>query len=388
VGVCPVRSETLPVWSEVDRLAALRSYRVLDTEPEADFDDIVHLVAQICETPFAAIILVDDRRQWFKAEHGLALRETPLELSICSRAILQRGVLVVPDLTQDPRFSANPLVTGSPHLRFYAGAVLETPDGLPLGTLCVLDRVPRELQEAQLLALKRLARQVMSQLELRRAIGERDEALAASRQTQARQALLVRELHHRVRNTLAMVQALVSATGKSASNMNAFYEAFSARVSSLAQTQTLLTEDYWQTARLRDMLRHELEPFRNGEADQIVLDGPPLELAADLAIPVGMALHELTTNSVKYGALSVANGRLVVRWELRDTEGRRKLHLDWRESGGPPVTAPTRTGFGSTMLERVLPAQAGADVDIKFDPAGLHFEMEAPLIEHRLVPEY
>jgi two-component sensor histidine kinase len=158
-------------------------------------------------------------------------------------------------------------------------------------------------------------------------------------------------------------------------------------MSSLAQTQSLLTEDYWQTARLRDMLTNELEPFRTGQ-DQIALEGPPLELAADLAIPVGMALHELTANSVKYGALSTPGGCLRVTWDVRHSENKRKLHLEWRESGGPAVREPERKGFGTTMLERILPAQAGADVQIDFDPAGLRFVMEAPLVEQRLVPQY
>src|SRR5215207_9268619 len=132
-------------WNEGDRLAALRSYGVLDTAPEPAFDCLVQLAAQVCGTPIAAINLIEDRRQWFKAEVGLGLRETPVEVSICARAILHRGPFIVRDMTQDARFACNPLVTGPPYVRFYAGALLETPQGLPLGTLCVLDYHPREL---------------------------------------------------------------------------------------------------------------------------------------------------------------------------------------------------------------------------------------------------
>jgi GAF domain-containing protein len=201
-----LQSVLSPRWNEEDRLAALRRYCILDTPPEPDFDDLVRLAAQVCQTPVALITLVDDRRQWFKAELGLGVRETPLVASICATAILQPGLFVVPDTTKDPRFAGNPLVQGEPHLRFYAGARLETPQGLPLGTLCVLDTKPRDLNEEQRFTLMTLARQVMGQLELRRAIVDRDEALGASRQAEERQALLVRELHHRVRNTLALVQ--------------------------------------------------------------------------------------------------------------------------------------------------------------------------------------
>jgi GAF domain-containing protein len=185
----------------VTRLSALRSYRILDTPPEPDFDDIVLLASQVCGAPVAAISLVDDRRQWFKAEVGLGTREIPIEASLCAAAALRPGLTLIPDTTKDPRFAAHPLVTDEPFLRFYAGAPLETADGLLLGTLCVLDHAPRDLSPEQAAALKALARQVMGQLELRRAIVERDEALEASRRAEARQGLLVRELHHRTRNT-------------------------------------------------------------------------------------------------------------------------------------------------------------------------------------------
>jgi GAF domain-containing protein len=175
-----LNNKLLPVWKENDRLAALRSYRVLDTSPEPAFDDLVRLAARACQTPMALISLIDERRQWFKAEVGLGVRETPLDRSICLSAMLLPGLTIVPDLTEAPRFARNPLVTGEPHLRFYAGAVLRTPDGVPLGALCVLDCVPRDLTEEQASTLTALARQVMSQLELRRALAERDEKLEAS----------------------------------------------------------------------------------------------------------------------------------------------------------------------------------------------------------------
>src|SRR3954465_3915663 len=109
--------------NEGDRLAALRSYHVLDTAPEPAFDTLVQLAAQVCGTPIAAINLIEDRRQWFKAEVGLGFSETPVEVSICAKAILQRGLFIVPDITQDSRFASNPLVIGPPHVRFYAGAL-------------------------------------------------------------------------------------------------------------------------------------------------------------------------------------------------------------------------------------------------------------------------
>ncbi len=383
-----LNDKLLPSWTESDRLAALRSYRVLDTPPEPAFDDLVQLAARACQAPVALISLIDERRQWFKAEVGLGMRETPLDRSICLSAMLQPRLTIVPDLTEDPRFTRNPLVTGEPHLRFYAGAVLRTGDGVPLGALCVLDHVPRDLTEQQVSTLTLLARQVMSHLELRRAIAERDERLEAARQIEQRQTLLVRELHHRVKNTLATVQALVGATGRSSGSFDEFYRSFSKRIGSLAKTHNLLTEDYWQTAPLREIALTELKPFAESRQPRFMLIGPHVELSADLAVPVGMALHELTTNAVRYGALSVPTGYVRVQWSVGEAEGVRKLHLEWSEFGGPPVSEPQHQGFGSTLLQRVLPMQCHAEVEVRYDPEGLRFRMDAPLVEQRLVPAY
>jgi signal transduction histidine kinase len=156
--------------NEVERLKALRSYGILDTAIEPSFDDITKIASYVCQTPIAIISLVDDGRQWFKSEIGLGVRQTPMEQSICAHAILEHSFLEVEDVTKDPRFDCNPLVTSAPHVRFYAGALLRTPDGLPLGTVCVLDNRPRVLSAEQRDVLAALARQVMSQMEFRRAL--------------------------------------------------------------------------------------------------------------------------------------------------------------------------------------------------------------------------
>lgn len=383
-----MNDEALPTWTEQDRLATLHGYRIIDTPPEPAFDGLVALAARICQTPIALISLIDERRQWFKAEVGLGMRETPLNCSICLTAMLQPGTMVVPDLQEDLRFAPNPLVSGEPHLRFYAGAALRTPDGIPLGALCVLDYAPRDLTEDQIATLTLLAQQVMSQLELRRIIAERDERLDDSRRIEQRQTLLVRELHHRVKNTLATVQALVGATGRSSGSFDEFYHSFSNRIVSLARTHNLLTDDYWQAVPLREIALSELKPFAETRQPRFVLLGPPVDLAAELAVPVGMALHELTTNAVRYGALSVPEGYVEIRWKTDDVNGARKLRLEWREFGGPQVKEPQHRGFGSTLLQRVLPMQCKADVEVQYASDGLCFRMDAPLVERRLVPAY
>jgi PAS domain S-box-containing protein len=160
---------------EAARLRALDSYRLLDTPRESDFDEIAEAAAELCDAPIGVVNLIGDGRQFFKAEVGLGVRETPLGSSFCRQALLQEDFLYVRDASQDPRFVDNPLVTGDPGLRFYAGSVLRTAEGHPIGTVCVLDTKPHELTDRQRKGLLRLARQTMVQMELRRSLREQAE---------------------------------------------------------------------------------------------------------------------------------------------------------------------------------------------------------------------
>jgi len=155
---------------EARRLEVLKTYDILNTPPEPAFDDIAFLTAQMCRTPIALVTLIDEDREWFKASVGIDLKEATRE-GFCSHTILDRCSLTIPDTHADPRFADNPYVTGPPHVRFYTGAPLITPEGPVIGTLCAIDRVPRELTKEQSEALVRLARQVQTHLELRRALG-------------------------------------------------------------------------------------------------------------------------------------------------------------------------------------------------------------------------
>jgi GAF domain-containing protein len=154
--------------SEAERLAALYAYDILDTPPEPEFDELAHIAAHVCTTPIALVNFLAEDRQWFKAEVGLGRRETPIGLAFCTHAFLQPQVFVVPDTTKDPRFNCNPLVTEEPYLRFYAGALIHTGGGVPVGTLCVLDYAPRpgiSLEQGNILLA--LARQATMLLEYR-----------------------------------------------------------------------------------------------------------------------------------------------------------------------------------------------------------------------------
>ena len=165
------------VRQESARVAALDRYAILDSEPEQSFDDLVTLAAFVCRTPIAMLSLVDDHRQWFKSRVGVQIRETPKDTSFCAHAIQQEDLFIVPDTLKDPRFKENPMVVGEPHIRFYTGAPIINEDGFALGTLCVIDRQPRELDSEQKEALWSLSRLALGQMELRQNLGMLKEAL-------------------------------------------------------------------------------------------------------------------------------------------------------------------------------------------------------------------
>ena len=170
--------------NEAARLETLRQYQVLDTDSEETFDDLTRLAAYVCQTPTALISLVDANRQWFKARVGIEARETPRNISFCGHAILVRDCFIIEDALFDERFADNPLVINEPFVRFYAGMPLWSPEGFAIGTLCVMDRKPRTLNDGQVEALEMLANQVMSQLELRREVRFCKTALEKHKQTE------------------------------------------------------------------------------------------------------------------------------------------------------------------------------------------------------------
>ena len=221
----------------------------------------------------------------------------------------------------------------------------------------------------------------MRQLEVKSYIEQKEEVAR-------RQQLLIRELHHRVKNMLANVQAMMRATARSSESVQNFVEDFSARIVSLAETHSILTDDYWQTASLQKMLEGELRPYERTGKPRIFITGPEVALVADIAIPVGMAFHELASNSSKFGSLSRSQGRLEVRWSLESHDGTNLVNLLWQERDGPPVQPPKKRGFGTTLLERVVAVQCNAKIGLNYDPDGFRFTMSLPLRNSRQVPSY
>jgi len=618
-----------------ERLRALDGYGVLDTARERAFDDIARLAARLCGTPMAQVGFVAADRHWFKAEFGADACEMPLGRSICRLALgLAAGLLVVPDLADDPRTRGNPQVAGAPHLRFYAGAPLRTPAGEVLGTLCVLDTAPRPggLTPEQGDGLEALARQVMTllamgrtlreqhrlqdrildgatdhaiiatdrtgivtrwnegarrilgwgagevvggpadvfftpedreagmletemrlALEQGRATGERwhmrkdgerfvagcetmplgdgdggplgflrilrdrtdqrrNEAVlreaqdqlrlaieaadigvfdydlatgelvwddrvralfglppgapvdyetflaglhpedraateaavraaldpegdgtfdaeyrtlgltdgverwvaargrrfvedgratrfvgtvldvTARKRAEERQRLLAGELQHRIKNTLALVQAIAGQTLRGAPDPEEARRAFEARLISLGRAHDILTAVNWTAAPVADVVEGALAPHRHADPSRLRCGGPDVLLTARVALSMVLVLHELSTNAAKYGALSTAGGSVDVRWQVEHrTDGEPLFRLTWTEGGGPALPGPpTRKGFGSRLIERTFTAETEGEARLDYAPEGLVCVLEAPLAavqEHTPVPE-
>ena len=193
------------------------------------------------------------------------------------------------------------------------------------------------------------------------------------KRAEEQQALLVRELHHRVKNTLATVQAIMGSTARSADTIEEFKTALIGRIGSLAKTHRLLTDEAGGVS-FGDVLHNELDAFDDGSDGRITLSGPEISLTSQLAVSLGMAVHELTTNAAKYGALSVYGGKVDVSWSVTIEAKRRVLSFDWVESGGPAVSPPKKKGFGSRLLDFVLPGQiqAKASIDYRLDGVRMH----------------
>jgi two-component sensor histidine kinase len=501
----PDRSEAEPPATpqqEEGRLAALRRYRILDTPEEDPFTRVAMLACDLFHTEIALVSFVDETRQWFKARIGLEMQQTPRDCAFCAHAIRSgpEEVFVVPDARADPRFASDPLVTGEPYVRFYAGSPMRTPDGFALGALCVVSAAPRPagINEAERRWLVTLAGLAMDELELRlqarraheaaeaearlrraqeaagvvafeasSAVGHGNALLAAlrrllglsatapielhglpatahaeerprleaaaqrlaseggalleefrvtkrdgdvlwaqirgevrlgtaedpaawrvsgllrdvteRRRADERQLLMTRELDHRAKNALAVVLAALRLTP--AEDPRAYAAAVEGRVAALARAHTLLARQRWAGADLHALVAGELRPFlaqaESGGEPRARLEGPPVMLVALAAQPLSMALHELATNAVKHGALSLPSGRVAVTWSIEPGTGTLRLH--WEETGGPAIPGPPqRPGFGSRVMRGTISDQMGGRLDWQWQPSGLVCDILLP----------
>ena len=195
------------------------------------------------------------------------------------------------------------------------------------------------------------------------------------RRWEEQQKLMTRELVHRVKNSFAVIQSIARQTQRSTPEPDAFARAFNGRLAAMAASQDLLTERHWEGASLRDLVSSQLAPFAAGGERRVHIEGPDVTLAPPLAVPLGLALHELATNATKYGSLSRPGGVVMLCWTVENGAEGEQLSLSWREKGGPAVTAPARRGFGTSLIERGLPE---ARIERRFEPDGLVCHIELP----------
>jgi two-component sensor histidine kinase len=310
-----------------------------------------------------------------------AFAKLPVD-AICTAVFEQERLLRFDDVADDPEFGASSVenhVQERARVRSVMAIPVSSRNGQIQGLLLFShERVGAFTERAERLVTG-LAAQAAIALENGRLYSEAQHEITERRQAQNQQSFLIRELHHRVKNTLATVQAVVGATARSTTNIDEFYKAFVGRIVSLANTHSLLTEALWQTAPLREILEKELKPYNDVRGERIILGGPAVELPSEIAVPIGMAIHELTTNAAKYGALSVRNGKVSVTWGIHGDGDELRLTMVWEERGGPSVSQPERQGFGSRLLHRVLTTQLNAKVEVDYNPNGLRVAIDAPL---------
>ena len=367
--------------SENQRLDAVRRYDILDTAPDRSLDRITAIAARLLKVPIAIISIVDRDRVWFKSHHGLELEQTTRDPGLCASCVLQDAPWIVTDAEADVRSLTNPLVAGDFALRSYLGIPLRTHDGFNLGTLCVLDFAPRAPAEGDIATLTDLASVVMDELELRlssrRAItGYRNELIRSEHREERIRGLL-RELAHRSKNLLAVVQAMANQTASGSTSVGDYVGRLSARIQGLARTHDLILDDDWRGVTLEELAALQIGPFL-APTQRLRHTGPRVILAPPAAQTIGLALHELAVNALRYGSLSAPSGGLDVSWSIDAPGSGARLRLTWREDNGPPVHPPSRQGFGHVILERITAQALAGEASWLFQPEGVTWLLDVP----------
>ena len=482
--------------TEAERLATLASYQHDSLVDDPELAALTEFAGRLCEAPIALISMVEEERQHFLVNHGLDARETLRSQSFCAFAMQGPAVMEVPDATLDPRFSDNPLVTGEPHIRFYAGAPLVDPGGAALGSLCVISPEPRPagLTQLQRQGLTTLAQAVMRRLQARReelssrsseaALGESEERFRVLADTMPQMVwstlpdgyhdyynarwyeftgvpagstdgeawngmfhpedqdrawarwrhslatgepyeieyrlrrhdgeyrwtlgralpirdadsaitrwfgtctdihdqrllaesrdLLTRELSHRIKNIFSLVSGLFGLASRQRPELKELTDDLNERLVALAKAHEFVRPDAGsRERRLHSFLAELFSPYRTADGARIRVTGEDPLLAEHAVTPLALMLHELATNAVKYGALSVDDGRV----ELHVSRAGDELLFDWREIGGPPVRPADLEGFGSLLLHATAERQLKGRVEREWLADGLDVRISVP----------
>ena len=337
------------------------------------------VTSAICNAPISVINLIDQGRQWFKAEVGLGVRETPIDSSICAHAILQSELFIIPDTTQDDRFCDNPLVTGDPRLRFYAGALLETPEGFPLGTVCVLDYKPRNLDQTQKDFLRLMAHQVMKLLELRRIAAAEHIARLKAEEVVKENETLMREGDHRLMNSLQLVQSLLALQSRSAASEETKTQLALAsnRVLAIATVHKQLhLTGSMEEVDIGDFLRRLCESLKHTAPPQIEaikLTADTCLRRSDVASGLGLLVAELVTNSFKYAYAVDQRGNISV--DFKQTQDGWRLVVSDEGRGLPEgFDIGQSKGFGMQVVKAFV-QRLSAKLTISSRPGHTAFEV-------------
>lgn len=351
--------------SEIDRLGALESAKLLDTAAEDRFDRIVRMAAGAMNTEIALISLVDKDRQWFKAKNGLEVSETPRNQAFCHHTIKQNDVMVVLDAKLDDRFVSNPLVTGDPNISFYAGAPLITREGFALGSLCVIDSKPRtSFSTIEQQMLKDLAATVMTEIEL-----------SNQNQINSDLALINEELQHRMGNMYAHISALINMLARTDIDKKQFIQCIREKIYSLSEMQSLLARKNYHSVPITELASAILKPFQvdNNSGKISIQTHDDFDVSSRGAFILTLMINELGTNAIKHGVLGQANGHVELSW----THGE-EVVFNWKEYGHVPKVNPEKDeGFGSQILKRIVPMDLQGVATFDLNPEGLNYKVTA-----------
>ncbi len=353
------------VISDRTRLGTLNAYKIIGTAREAAFDDLARLAATICGKPLALVSLVEENRQWFKAEYGLGMREMPIEDSICSRIMDLDQPTVISDTWEDPRFANMPVCVGVDALRFYAGVPLVAPNGQPLGSFCVLDREPGSLTDAQYDALRVLADQVMAQLDLRRALHQAQ--------------MLRKEADHRVKNALQSIASLTRIQARAAQGDEAkgMLETVARRIAVVAELNAELNRSDNQRIDMSEYLARISTLLQESAPEQVTLkpDIEPVDVETSEAGLIAVIVSEFATNSFKH---AFPDGRAgSIRLTGRKTAPDRYTLICADDGVGIPKDIVS-DGLGIMIIESAA-SQLGGAIAPQEVPAGHAITVEFPV---------
>jgi two-component sensor histidine kinase len=317
--------------------------------------------------------------QTFRARAGVGWRPGVIGEVIVTAAedspeglTLKDGAVISTNIDEEDRFEYHDFMKEHGVRAFVNVLVLSSDGRPPFGVLQVDSRRPRDFVQSDVEFLRSYANLLGAAIERLRVVHELRAAVKEK-------DLLIGELNHRVKNTLATVQSIASQTLRNASTLDHASSAIESRLLALSQVHNVLTDRSWAHVALHDIVAQAVEPYRSRGENRIHVQGPSVQVPPGMALPLAMALQELATNAVKYGALSNGTGQIRVHWTLNGTGEPQRLHLMWEETEGPHVEKPARRGFGTRLIERSLAQELDGMVRIEFSPTGVVCSVDAPI---------